>query len=195
MRPRTNGEIGPDFFARPTLDVARDLIGTVLAVGRCQARIVETEAYTTDEASHALTRRHKARIMHDTFGHVYVYRIYGVHWCLNFTTEQDSPGAVLIRAAEPASGLAVMARRRGIDHVHRLASGPGNLCRALGITLADNELPIGRRIHLLPGERPLAIATSTRVGITKAEDLPWRFYESGNQCVSNGGRSTSAVGG
>ena len=103
----------PDFFARDTLIVARDLIGTVLVAGHCRARIVETEAYTTDAASHSVTRRHKAAAMRDSFGRVYVYFIYGMYYCLNFTTDVNGPGAVLIRAAEPIRGIQRMIERRG----------------------------------------------------------------------------------
>jgi len=102
-----------DFFARETLEVARDLIGTILVVGKCEARIVETEAYTTDAASHAVTRRHQSVWMQETHGHIYVFFIYGMYYCLNFTTEPEGFGAVLIRAAEPLQGLGIMARRRG----------------------------------------------------------------------------------
>src|SRR5215472_5940909 len=103
--------LGPDFFARDTLTVARDLIGTTMIVGDCRCRIVETEAYTTDAASHSVTRRHTATLMRETFAHIYVYKIYGVHYCLNFTTEREGVGAALIRAAEPLAGIDQMARR------------------------------------------------------------------------------------
>jgi DNA-3-methyladenine glycosylase len=96
-----------DFFARNTIEVARDLIGTVLVVGPCEGRIVETEAYTTDAASHSVMRPNKSEIMRTTFGRVYVYFIYGMYYCLNFTTDKGGAGAVLIRAAEPIKGLDV----------------------------------------------------------------------------------------
>ncbi len=102
-----------DFFARDTISVARDLIGATLIVGECEGRIVETEAYTTDPASHAVTRPRQAAAMRDTYGHVYVYLIYGMYYCLNFTTELAGVGAVLIRAAEPRQGLELMMNRRG----------------------------------------------------------------------------------
>src|SRR3989339_208313 len=99
------------FFARETLKVAKDLIGTILTFGNCSGRIVEVEAYTNDEASHAHRRTDRSAIMYDTFGHVYVYFIYGMYHCLNFTTEKKGkPGAVLIRAAEPLSGMELMKR-------------------------------------------------------------------------------------
>src|SRR5262245_24053212 len=131
------------FFARNTIEVARELIGTHLVVGDCEARIVETEAYTTDEASHAVIRRHQAVTMRETFGRVYVYFIYGMYFCLNFTTDSTGPGAVLIRAAQPIKGMKLMSKRRETDSVHRLAAGPGRLCQALGIDLSFNGEPIG----------------------------------------------------
>src|SRR6478672_2687482 len=92
------------FFSRDTLTVARDLIGTILVAGDCEGRIVEAEAYTTDPASHAVTRRNQARVMIETFGFVYVYFTYGKYYCLNLTADQTGPGAVLIRAVEPIKG-------------------------------------------------------------------------------------------
>src|SRR6266705_754481 len=102
-----------EFFARDTIEVARDLIGTVMVVGSCEGRIVETEAYTTDAASHSVMRPRQSAVMRGTFGHVYVYFIYGMYYCLNFTTDREGVGAVLIRAAEPARGLKLMQERRG----------------------------------------------------------------------------------
>jgi DNA-3-methyladenine glycosylase len=175
----------PEFFARDTLTVARDLIGALLVVGRCEGRIVETEAYTTDAASHSVTRKHKAAWMRDTFGHVYVYFIYGMYHCLNFTTERDGVGAVLIRAVEPTCGLDLMKRRRGQLDPRLLASGPGRLCQAFAIDLTLNGREIGREIRLRNRlTQPPVIASSRRVGISRAADLEWRFYEQGNPFVS-----------
>src|SRR6185295_18657913 len=137
-----------EFFARDTLTVARDLIGTVLVAGHCQARIVETEAYTTDAASHSVTRRHKAAVMRESFGRVYVYFIYGMYYCLNFSTDREGPGAVLIRAVEPARGTALMMKRRETTEIKKLSSGPGRLCEAFGIDLRMNGKQIGREIRL-----------------------------------------------
>jgi DNA-3-methyladenine glycosylase len=173
-----------DFFARDTIEVARDLIGTVLVVGPCEGRIVETEAYTTDAASHSVMRPNKSAVMRETFGHVYVYFIYGMYYCLNFTTDRRGPGAVLIRAAEPTRGLDVMRKKRGIEDVKRLASGPGRLCEAFGIDLDFNGERIGRRIKV--GVRATApeVASSRRIGISRDEHLEWRFYERGSAFVS-----------
>jgi DNA-3-methyladenine glycosylase len=173
-----------DFFSRDAITVARDLIGTRLVVGRCEARIVETEAYTTDAASHAVTRRHQSLIMQQTFGYVYVYFIYGMYYCLNFTADQHGPGAVLIRAAEPLAGIDLMKTRRKTDTVHQLASGPGKLCQALAIDLSFNRKRIGAQIKVKAREGEPQISTSTRVGISQAIDLHWRFFERGNQFVS-----------
>jgi DNA-3-methyladenine glycosylase len=173
-----------DFFARDTIEVARDLIGTILVVGELEGRIVETEAYTTDPASHAVMRSKQAAAMRETFAHVYVYLIYGMYYCLNFTTERNGVGAVLIRAAEPVRGIDVMMKRRGVADVKKLASGPGRLTQAFGIDMKLNGLPIGREIRVKERQHEPDISTSTRIGITRAADLEWRFYETGNPFVS-----------
>ena len=172
------------FFAGDTLTVARDLIGTTLVVDDCEGRIVEAEAYTTDPASHAVTRRNQARVMVETFGFVYVYFTYGMYHCLNFTTDRAGAGAVLIRAVEPTRGLERMIQRRGIDDPRKLASGPGRLCQAFGIDLSFNGKPIGAEIKLKPRREAAQVSSSVRVGISQATDLEWRFYESGNSFVS-----------
>lgn len=176
--------LGPDFFARDTLTVARELIGAVMVVGRCRCRLVETEAYTTDAASHSVTRRHKAALMRATFGHIYVYKIYGVHYCVNFTTERSGTGAVLIRAAEPLAGAAQMQVRRGTNDVKNLMRGPGRLCQALAIDLSFNGLPLGREIKLLPAQATCDVACGPRIGVTQAAELEWRFFERGSPFVS-----------
>lgn len=176
--------LGADFFARDTVTVARELIGTVLVAGGCKGRIVETEAYTTDAASHAVMRRNQAALMHDTFGHVYVYLIYGMYYCLNFTTESGGVGAVLIRAVEPEAGIEEMIARRGATDLKKLASGPGRLCQAFGIDARFNGLPVGREIKLIERAGEPVISSGPRIGITRATELEWRFYETGNPFVS-----------
>jgi DNA-3-methyladenine glycosylase len=171
------------FFEKPTIEVAPGLIGKILEANGVSGRIVEVEAYTTDPASHAFRRTDRSAIMFDTSGHVYVYFTYGMYCCLNFTTEKRGVGAVLIRAVEPVSGIEIMQKRRGVHDVHALASGPGKLCRAFAIDLSHNGSPIGAQIKLFHGPAGL-IQTSPRIGITKATDLPWRFYEAGNPFVS-----------
>jgi DNA-3-methyladenine glycosylase len=172
------------FFARDTVTVARGLIGAVLIVGECQGRIVEVEAYTTDAAAHSVTRRNTAALMTETFGHIYIYLIYGTSYCLNFTTEDKGVGAVLIRAAEPLSGIPVMQQRRGTEDLRKLASGPGRLCQAFGIDLGFKGERIGKRLKLKQGAALGEVCASPRIGISKATDLHWRFYEAGNRFVS-----------
>lgn len=173
-----------DFFARDTLTVARELIGAILVYGECEGRIVETEAYTTDAASHALLRRNKGALMRETFGHIYIHMNYGIHHCLNLTTEREGIGAVLIRAVEPVGGIEKMIERRGTSDMKKLASGPGRLCQAFGIDLRHNGNPINREIRIRERSNAPAIESSPRIGITRAADLEWRFYESGNPFVS-----------
>lgn len=184
--------LGADFFDRDTLQVARELIGTTLVVGRCEGRIVETEAYTTDPASHAVLQSKRGALMRETFGHVYVYLIYGMYYCLNFTTERDKPGAVLIRAAEPTGGIARMMARRDTADVRKLASGPGRLCEAFGIDATFNGRRINREIKVRPSPSAPDVLTSPRIGITRATELEWRFYERGSPFVSRAPRVVPA---
>jgi DNA-3-methyladenine glycosylase len=122
--------------------------------------------------------------MQQTFGHVYVYFIYGMYYCLNFTTDRDSAGAVLIRAAEPTRGLDVMCERRRTSDIRKLASGPGRLCQAFGIDLSFNGERLGRRIKIRSQELRPEISSSKRIGITRATSLEWRFFERGSSFVS-----------
>ncbi|MCI0486423.1 MAG: DNA-3-methyladenine glycosylase [Blastocatellia bacterium] len=181
-----------DFFARDTLSVARDLVGAILVYGPCEGRIVETEAYTTDAASHALMRRNKGALMRETYGHLYIHINYGVHHCLNLTTEREGIGAVLIRAVEPVRGIEEMITRRGTDDLKRLASGPGRLCQAFHVDMSLNGRPINREIKIRERRFAPHISVSPRVGITRAADLEWRFYESGNPFVSRAPRTRAA---
>jgi DNA-3-methyladenine glycosylase len=174
-----------EFFARDTITVAQELIGAVLVVAGCEGRIVETEAYTTDAASHTVIRRNQASAMATTFGHVYVYFIYGMYYCLNFTTEREAIGAVLIRAVEPLAGIEEMKRRRRTSDIKSLASGPGKLCRAFGIDLDFNGRPVGHGIRVRNRRRVPEISSSPRIGIARATELEWRFYETGSPFVSN----------
>lgn len=166
-----------DFFSRDTITVARDLIGTILVVGDCEGRIVETEAYTTDAASHSVMRPKQSAVMQTTFAHVYVYFIYGMYYCLNFTTDRAGAGAVLIRAAEPIRGLDTMKERRGTDDMRRLTSGPGRLCGAFGIDLSFTGERIGRRIKVKERTTTPDIGAGRRIGISRDTHLEWRFYE------------------
>jgi DNA-3-methyladenine glycosylase len=175
------------FWARHPVEVARDLIGWTVLVDGVGGRIVETEAYHhEDPASHSYpgpTPRNA--VMFGPQAHVYVYRSYGIHWCMNFVCWGEAPGgAVLIRALEPTAGLETMHERRGLSDPRALCSGPGKLCQALGVTFALN----GRAIDAPPFELrdgPAAgIVVGPRIGITKAADKPWRFGEAGSRFVS-----------
>ena len=175
-------------FSRPVDEVARQLIGATLRVAGVGGLIVETEAYDgEDPASHSFsgpTPRNRA--MFGPPGHAYVYRSYGIHWCVNFVCEADgSASAVLIRALIPTAGVATMRRRRGLSDERLLCSGPGRLCEALGITLAHNALPLDRAPFELRGrtETP-EIAIGPRIGITKAADKPWRYGLAGSRFLS-----------
>lgn len=176
--------LGPAFFAAPTLDVARGLVGCTLVHGRCAGVIVECEAYTDDPASHYVTRRRQGRVMAETHGRIYIYRSYGVHHCLNFTTDQHGVGAVLLRALEPVQGLDLMRRRRGLDDPRALASGPGKLVEAMGISPRLDGRAVLDAFELLAPETPLSVDCGPRVGISRAKDLPWRFWARGSRFVS-----------
>ncbi len=173
------------FFDRPPEVVARELLGKVLKVGPCSGVIVETEAYATDPASHAHTRTTRSAIMYDTYAHVYVYFIYGMYWCLNFTTEKNKAGAVLIRAIEPLTGIDVMRKRRGVEMIEQLCSGPGKLCQAFGIDGSFNGKLVGKEVGVFDNGCDVGvIGVSSRIEITSARDLDWRFYVEGNRFVS-----------
>lgn len=171
-----HGALSPDFFALDAVDVARHLIGVTLLVAGVGGEIVETEAYRADdEASHSfrgLTPANQA--MFGPHAHLYVYRSYGLHWCLNLVCRPGS--AVLIRALKPDAGLDVMQARRGTADARKLCSGPGRLGQALGINATHNGLPaLAPPFSLLaPREWPV-VQSGNRVGIAKAKDKPWRF--------------------
>jgi DNA-3-methyladenine glycosylase len=179
-----------DFFARPVLEVAPDLIGWTVRHGETAGMIVETEAYHQDEAAcHAyvgLTQR--TATLFGEPGMAYVYRSYGIHALLNVVCEPEGVGAaVLIRALEPTDGVELMRLRRRLDRVHDLCSGPGKLTQALDIDLELNQTDLlgGGPIRLEPptAERP-AVIEGVRIGITKAAELPWRFCAAGSRDVS-----------
>ena len=167
------------FFVRSVHEVAPDLIGATLLVNGVGGVIVEVEAYHhTDPAAHSFggpTPRNS--VMFGPPGFAYVYRSYGIHWCVNFVCEQEgSASAVLIRALQPTHGISAMRRRRGLDDERSLCSGPGKLTQALGITMAHNELPLDAPpIALHARLQKPEIVAGVRIGITKAVDLPWRY--------------------
>jgi len=170
--------------------VARALIGVIVLLDGVGGRIVETEAYDRDDpASHSHagpTPRNAA--MFGPPGRAYVYRSYGIHWCLNFVCREAGHGAgVLIRAFEPTHGLAQMRRRRGVEDVRLLASGPGRVGQALGVDASFN----GRRLDAPPfvllaadAAVPVVVQAGPRIGISKAVDVPWRFGEQGSRFLS-----------
>ncbi|RZI85524.1 MAG: DNA-3-methyladenine glycosylase [Rubrivivax sp.] len=180
---------GPDIdFMAPSDIVARALIGATLLVDGVGGVIVETEAYDCeDPASHSFggpTPRNGS--MFGPPAHAYVYRSYGLHWCLNLVCMKAGHGAgVLIRALEPTHGLAIMRRRRGLENPLLLCSGPGRVCQALGVTKDHDGRPIDAPpFQLLPRARPLEVLVGPRIGISKAKDVPWRFGLAGSRFVS-----------
>lgn len=186
-RPAPSSSSSEAFWHRHPAEVAADLIGWSVFVNGVGGRIVETEAYHhEDPASHSFsgpTPRNAA--MFGPPAHIYVYRSYGIHWCMNFVCWRDAPGgAVLIRALEPAAGLDIMAERRGLGDPRTLCSGPGKLCQALAVTGEHTGLSIHRPpFHVQPGPATGVVA-GRRIGITKAAEVPWRFGEAGSRFVS-----------
>jgi DNA-3-methyladenine glycosylase len=176
------------FFGRNVLDVAPDLIGATLLVGGVGGLIVEVEAYHhTEPAAHSFNGpTPRNTVMFGPPGFTYVYRSYGIHWCVNFVCEKTgSASAVLIRALEPTHGLAAMRRRRGVEDDRSLCSGPGKLCEALAITIEHSGLPLDQppiALHARIGKAD--IATGVRIGLTKAVDLPWRYGLKGSKFLS-----------
>jgi DNA-3-methyladenine glycosylase len=176
------------FFDRSVHKVAPELIGATLLVDGVGGVIVELEAYHhTDPAAHSYNgRTERNAVMFGPPGYVYVYRSYGIHWCLNFVCEAEgSASAVLIRALAPTEGLAVMRRRRGLSEPRALCSGPGKLTEALSVTMKHNGLPLDRApFELRARERKPEIVTGPRIGISKAVGLPWRFGLKGSPFLS-----------
>lgn len=179
----------PDLFRDGVADAARALIGATLTLDGVGGRIVETEAYdATDPASHSVmgpTARNAT--MFGPPGHAYVYRIYGLHWCLNITCGAGS--AVLIRALEPIAGVEAMVARRGTSDHASLASGPGKLCQALAIDRTHDGMPIDRLpFALAPPAATHAITAGPRIGISRGVDTPWRFCLAGSRFLSRSAR-------
>jgi DNA-3-methyladenine glycosylase len=178
--------VDPVFFCRDADIVARKLIGVFLTFGGAGGIIVETESYDpADPASHSFGERitDRNRVMFGPPAHAYVYRSYGIHWCLNFVCRSAS--AVLIRALEPRFGIAGMKSRRGTDDVAKLCSGPGKLCEALGITGAENGTSLLRPpFRLSHAEGQAAVAVGPRIGITKAADEHRRYGLAGSAFLS-----------
>ena len=190
--------LDPNVFAGDAVSVAQDLIGATLLVDGVGGIIVETEAYDPSEpASHSFagpTRRNAA--MFGPAGRAYVYRSYGIHWCLNVVCGEIGHGsAVLIRALEPTFGIAAMQSRRGLEDRRALCSGPGRLTQALGVSIEHDGLPLDSapfRIIARTGPAPDVVA-GPRIGISKAMNLPWRFGLAGSRFVSRPFPKASSV--
>jgi len=188
------------FYRRPSLEVAPDLLGRTLVRvlpdgSRLSARIVETEAYREDDpASHSFRgRTSRTEVMFGPPGRLYVYFTYGMHFCMNVVTGEDGEGsAVLLRAAEPLTGLDRMSANRGLDDPRLLCAGPGRLCQALGVGREQNGLDLVRgpdlRIQRGVDVSSGAVLAGPRVGITVATEQPWRFVLAGSRFASRGPR-------
>jgi DNA-3-methyladenine glycosylase len=181
-------KLGRAFFARSVHEVAPELIGATLLFKGAGGIIVEVEAYHhTDPAAHSYNgRTERNAVMFGPPGFAYVYRSYGIHWCVNFVCEAEgSASAVLIRALEPTEGLATMRRRRGLKDDRSLCSGPGKVCQALGITKAHNGLALDKPpFELCARTKEPEIEAGPRIGITKAVDQPWRYGLKGSKFLS-----------
>ena len=177
-----------DFFARSVHAVAPDLVGATLTVDGVGGPIVEVEAYDhEDPAAHGYSgKTERNASMFGPPGHAYVYRSYGIHWCLNFVCEDEGvASAVLIRALQPVHGIDAMRERRGLDDLRLLAAGPGRLCQALGITRQHDGLALDEPpFELLARETEPELAVGPRVGITKAAEQPWRYGLAGSPFLS-----------
>lgn len=194
-RSRLGAPLAPTFYDRDTAAVARELLGAIVETtcdgSRTRGRIVEVEAYLGphDPSCHAAVGcTPRNRHLHGPPGTAYVYRIYGMHWCVNAVTREAGHGsAVLLRAVAPLDGVEVMHARRGAVAVRALANGPGKLCQALGITgeLDGSSLQRGT-LRIFPGVRidASAIVVTPRIGISRAADWPLRFLVSGDPHVS-----------
>jgi DNA-3-methyladenine glycosylase len=179
------------FFQRDPLVCARELVGTELVWGKCSGIVVETEAYLTlnDEACHTFSRpSSRAFVERNVAGAVYIYMNYGVHWMLNVLVKGGArSGLILIRALEPRRGLGLMRARRGVEGIHRLCSGPGKLAQALDITKRHHEMNLcanPRYCFIRPSGAATRVVADPRIGISRAQDFPWRFTLADSPFVS-----------
>ena len=175
-------------FGRSVHEVAPELVGATMLVNGVGGIIVEVEAYHhTDEAAHSFPgKTARNAVMFGPPGRLYVYRSYGIHWCVNFTCREPGHGAaVLIRALEPTHGIETMRQRRKTDNLRLLCSGPGRLCQALGITRQLNGASLtAPHLSLLPAQHLIDVITGPRIGISKAVEVPWRFGLAGSPYLS-----------
>ncbi|MDM0104611.1 DNA-3-methyladenine glycosylase [Variovorax sp. J22R24] len=178
-------------FEGPSPEVARRLIGVTLLVDGVGGRIVETEAYdSTEPAAHSFGgQRPRNAALFGPPGRAYVYRSYGLHWCLNFVCRESGHGAgVLIRALEPTHGIARMRERRGLGNARLLCAGPGRVAQALGVDGSFNHLALDAPPFALLARSddhpPLDVEVGPRIGISKAIELPWRFGEKNSRYLS-----------
>ncbi len=182
-----------EFFARSVHQVAADLVGATLLVEGIGGKIVEVEAYGGDDpASHGYRgQTERNRSMFGAPGHAYVYRSYGLHWCLNLVCGEDGEAeAVLVRALEPTHGIDAMRARRGVDGLRLLCSGPGRLCQALAVTREHDGLPLDRPPFALFAGPPVGeVVTGERVGISRGTNVPWRYALDGSRFLSRRIRS------
>jgi DNA-3-methyladenine glycosylase len=195
------GKLSRRVYARPAVEVARDLLGTTLVRKSAQellrGRIVEVEAYTgeTDPGSHAYRGpTPRTAVMFGAPGHLYVYFTYGMHYCVNVVTDVAGvAGAVLLRALEPLQGIEEMRRRRGNRGIMELCNGPGKLCQAFDITREQNGLDLqGGEVWIEDeGYEAVEIGTSTRIGLSQGRELPLRFFLVGNSYLSQGRQSAT----
>jgi DNA-3-methyladenine glycosylase len=188
MNMRTMMVLAGVDFGAPSQEVARQLIGVLLLVDGVGGRIVETEAYDRDDpASHSFSGPSERNLaMFGPPAHAYVYRSYGMHWCLNLVCREEGHGAgVLIRAIEPLAGIALMRERRALDEERQLCSGPGKLCQALAVTRAHNALALDAPpFALTAAALPVTVVAGPRIGISRAIALPWRFGLAGSRFLS-----------
>jgi DNA-3-methyladenine glycosylase len=186
-----------EFFARDVHEVARELIGAELLVDGVGGTIVELEAYSRDDpAAHGFRgRTERNSSMFGPAGYAYVYRSYGLHWCLNFVCEGEGvPSAVLLRALEPTHGLELMRARRGLDDPRLLCAGPGRLCEALGVTREHDGLPLDAPPFELRARVSVPdVVVGTRIGLTKASDRPWRYGLAGSRYLSRPFTSETSI--
>jgi DNA-3-methyladenine glycosylase len=182
------------FFQRDPLCCAGELIGTELIWGSCSGIVVEVEAYAAinDEAAHTFTRPSaRSFIERNKAGAAYVYFNYGVHWMLNVLVKGEANGFVLIRALEPRRGVELMKKRRAVNDLHQLCSGPGKLTQALGITDRHHEMDLCadlRHCFVLNTQATFDIVADKRIGISRSAHLPWRFTLRGSAFVSRTAR-------